>query len=105
MWLPGEQRTSLPIWVARSMEGLCPSCVSPQRVVADHGLLCDLGRAPSPIRVPPQITADAPTPQPSPSSTGRAAPSASAAMNTEWPLGDQIDIMARAADIRFEPPN
>jgi hypothetical protein len=23
----------------------------------------------------------------------------------EWALGDQIDIIARAADIRFEPPN
>lgn len=45
-------------------------------------MTCSSSRAPSPTRVPPQITANGPTWQPSPSSTGRVVPSASAGTNT-----------------------
>ncbi|MCW2929410.1 MAG: hypothetical protein JWM19_372 [Actinomycetia bacterium] len=51
-WLPGEQRTSLPIWVARSIVRLCPSWVSLPTVTKERSSVWWPTTVFSPILVP-----------------------------------------------------
>jgi hypothetical protein len=52
MWLPGEQRTQEPIWVARSTVRLWPSWVSVPMVTKDRSSVWCPTTAAMPISVP-----------------------------------------------------